>query len=59
MRIEEHYENFMSQPDVEQYVELYCSNAIKGTELNIAILVSFLSSVPFMTIINPAPFIVK
>ena len=25
MRIEEHYENFMSQPDVEQYVELYCS----------------------------------
>ena len=25
MRIEEHYENFMSQPDVEQYVDLYCS----------------------------------
>ena len=25
MRIEEHYENFMSQPDVEHYVELYCS----------------------------------
>ena len=23
--IEEHYENFMSQPDVEKYVELYCS----------------------------------
>ena len=25
MRIEKHYENFMSQPDVEQYVDLYCS----------------------------------
>ena len=25
MRIDEHYKNFMSQPDVEQYVELYCS----------------------------------
>ena len=25
MRVEEHYENFMSQPDVEQYVDLYCS----------------------------------
>ena len=25
MRIEEHYENFMSQPEVENYVELYCS----------------------------------
>ena len=25
MRIEEHYEKFMSQPDVEQYVDLYCS----------------------------------
>lgn len=25
MRIEEHYENFMSQPDVEHYAELYCS----------------------------------
>ena len=24
MTIQEHYENFMSQPDVEQYVELYC-----------------------------------
>ena len=25
MRIEERYKNFMSQPDVEQYVDLYCS----------------------------------
>lgn len=25
MTIHEHYENFMSQPDVEQYVDLYCS----------------------------------
>ena len=25
MTIQEHYENFMSQPDVEQYVDLYCS----------------------------------
>ena len=25
MRIEEHYENFMSQPEVENYVDLYCS----------------------------------
>ena len=25
MTIHDHYENFMSQPDVEQYVELYCS----------------------------------
>ena len=25
MTIEEHYENFMSQPDVEEYAELYCS----------------------------------
>ena len=25
MTIQDHYENFMSQPDVEQYVDLYCS----------------------------------
>lgn len=25
MRIQDHYENFISQPDVEQYVDLYCS----------------------------------
>jgi len=30
---------------------------IKGTGLNIAILVTLLSSVPFITIINPVPFI--
>ena len=24
MTIQDHYENFMSQPDVEQYVDLYC-----------------------------------
>ena len=30
---------------------------IKGTELNIAILVTLLSDVPFMTIINLVPFI--
>lgn len=24
MTIHDHYENFMSQPDVEQYVDLYC-----------------------------------
>ena len=25
MTIHDYYENFMSQPDVEQYVDLYCS----------------------------------
>lgn len=25
MRIEEHYENFMCQPNVEKYADLYCS----------------------------------
>ena len=25
MNIQDHYENFMTQPDVEKYVELYCS----------------------------------
>lgn len=25
MTIHEHYENFMSQPNIESYVELYCS----------------------------------
>ncbi len=25
MTIQDHYENFMSQPEVENYVELYCS----------------------------------
>ena len=35
-----------------------CSKCkIKGTELNIAIFVMLLSSVLFMTIINPVPFI--
>lgn len=24
MRIQEHYENFMSQPEIEAYVEIYC-----------------------------------